>query len=477
MSRTKLNLIVTAVAVAVLSIAAFAMSSTHSSARAATADPVAYSFIVWGDIRPGSTALHASYSAGWQHVRDKMAATPHAFDVVVGDLVNITSSDSLATDNAKYADFFTALGSIKSIPKAYVSGNHESVGQSAAAAAAWEKNIHPAHYDVFTHGAGTAASPRVVVIDLATFEAGYSGRIGYVAEGSAKNSAQANWLVDQLRAHAQDAHTFVVINMHVPLADPKPGEYYVSSPERPALETLFAKYGVDLVVAGHVHAYIRHMMPDGTPYIVQGMAGADPVGESYATATSPGTDAIRIGSDSTGKQYGFTKFDVTTTGRLLATTYVTKDTNWAWRIGDTFEVPQQPQTSPSPSPSPTPTTVLVSRGQPAGASSIRTGHGARRANDGLVTTRWAASSRKFPQWWRVDLGSAQTVMRVRVRFYDPAGTPRTYAYKIQRSRDRQTWTKWNSGQSARYIRIYVTGLRKGRGAASIVEARVFAPAP
>ncbi len=489
MSHTRLTL--TLVTLLTLLVAAFGAWALHRppSRAGAASDPVAYSFIAWGDIRPGSQALHASYSAGWQHVRDKMAAEPHAFEVVVGDLVNVASTDTTATVDAKYADFFTALGATRAVPKSYAVGNHEAVGTSAAGAAGWESNIHPAHYDVSTHGAGTASDPRIIVFNLSTYETGHLGTVGYAGEGSASNSAQGDWLVSQLRAHAHDSNTFLVVNMHHPIADPKPGEGYDTHPaERQALEQLFAKYGVDLVLAGHVHAYVRHLMPDGTTYLVQGMGGAEAKDEMYAAHTSPGADASRIGSvDSTHEQFGFTRFQVTTAGHLKADTFVTSETDWVWRVGDSFDVAQQapegvtpsptPTTTPTvtPSPSPSPTSVLVSQGLPTSASSRR--RAGRYANDGLTATRWTAARATFPQWWRVDLGSVRTVSRVKVRFFDPTGAPRTYAWQVQRSNDGHAWKKWTPGRSARYIRVLVKGLRSGSGRASIVEARVFAPTP
>ncbi len=469
LTRLTLTLVVL-LTLAVAALGAWAVHRAPSKARAAT-DPVAYSFLAWGDIRPGSQALHAAYSAGWQHVRDKMAAEPHAFEISVGDLVNVAATDTKATVDAKYADFFSALGATRSIPKSYAIGNHEAVGTSAAGAASWEKNIHPAHYDVFTYGAGTASDPRIIVFNLSTYETGHLGTIGYVGEGSASNSAQGKWLVSQLRAHAHDPDTYLVVNMHHPIADPKPNEGYDTHPaERRALEALFAKYGVDLVLAGHVHAYVRHVMPDGTTYLVQGMGGAEAKDEMYAVHTSPGTDAARIGSvDSTHEQFGFTRFQVTTAGHLKADTFVTSETDWAWRVGDSFDVPQQAPQDASPAP------VLISQGRPASASSHR--RAGRYANDGRATTRWTASSRRFPQWWRVDLGAVRTVSRVRVRFFDPASSPRTYVWRLQRSNDGHAWKKWTPGQSARYIRVFIRGLKAGSGPASIVEARVFTPAP
>jgi hypothetical protein len=271
--------------------------------------------------------------------------------------------------------------------------------------------------------------------------------------------------------------------MHHPIADPKRNEGYdTRATERAAIEALFAKYGVDLVLAGHVHAYVRHVMPDGTVYLVQGMAGAESVNTEYAAHTSPGVDGKRIGSvDSTHEQFGFTRFDVTTAGHLTATTFVASETDWVWHVDDRFTVSQQapegkgPSASPTPTPTATatPAPVLVSQGRPASASSHR--RAGKYANDGRLATRWTAATWRFPQWWRVDLGSVRSVARVKVRFFSPASHPRTYAWQVQRSKDGRTWKKWAPGQSARYVRVLVKGLKSGAGRASIVEARIFAP--
>ncbi len=369
LSRTKLML--AAVAVVVLSIAAPAMSSRSSAAT--TRGPIAYSFISWGDIRPGSTALHASYSAGWRHVRNKMAATPHAFEIAEGDMVNVASGNTTASINAKYADLFTAMGRTRSIRKSYAMGDHEAVGTSAAAAASWEKNIRETHYNCFIYGTGTATSPRIRVINLSTYEAGHLGTIGYRSEGDTSNSAQADWLVGELRARAWDPNTFLVVSMHHSLADTKSGgSYGTNATERTALETLFDKYGVDLVLAGSVTQYVRHMMADGTPYLTQGMAGADPQPASAAVHNTPGTDAARIGSaDSTHEKFGFTRFQATKDGRLFGDTFVTSETTWTWRIADTFEVKQQAPTTPAPSPPPTvtPPTIAAFAASPTSITS------------------------------------------------------------------------------------------------------------
>ena len=57
---------------------------------------------------------------------------------------------------------------------------------------------------------------------------------------------------------------FIVAGGHRPYGDIK--KYHTS---------LFAKYGVDLYVAGHGHSYTRGSPVDGTTYIMAGGAGCD----------------------------------------------------------------------------------------------------------------------------------------------------------------------------------------------------------
>ena len=514
MSRA--NLILVAVAIAVLTITGFVVS-THSRARAAGS--VAYSFVAYGDFRPNDGSPSAAYPAGWQHTADKMGTIPHAFDIVAGDMVQgLSGSDTLSDDLAKYDHLMNSLGPDASLPHVWTPGNHENFG-SANYRQAYEQKINTAHWRAFSYGDATAANPRVTVLALSTEEPGLTNRFGYYGESDSRNSAQAKWLVSYLQQHGGDAHTFLVALFHRPLADPKDGE---TPSERVAVETLFDKYGVDLVINAHVHGYVRHTMPDGTPYLIDGNAGASLYDETVYAHTTPGVDSAKV-----FHKYGFVRFDVKDDGTMAATTYATDPSTWTWSVDDTFTVPQQLPASGSPTPTPTPTksvtptptptptksvtptptptptksvtptptptptksvtptptpspspTIgpLISQDQPARASSRRSGHGARYANDGLSSTRWEASSRHFPQWWRVDLGSVRDVGKVSVEFADSSSAPRLYAYKVQRSNALRHWRAWTAGDAARYIRILVTGVKINDVRAAIVEAQVYATA-
>ena len=345
--RRHLNALVALAAVAaVTAVAALAVvgcagnhasaASTHTGAVSTTG----YSFAAYGDIRPDSSALNAGYGPGFRHVIAKLGSMPHAFDVVMGDIIqNASGGASLAETKTKYDNMFSQLGPDARFPHVWVVGNHEGV-QTKAGAAAFAAKLHPGpRWYTYSYGSGTATQPRVLVIVLSTEEPGLAGRIGYYGEGDSRNSAQANFLVDTLRAHANDPYTYLVVAMHRPIADPKPGESFDVNGERIPLEHLFAKYGVDLVLDGHIHAYVRHDMPNSQPYMTIGTGGSPLYGPRSTVGTSPGVDKSRVFD-----HYGFTMFHMSGGGTLVGTTYSVDPPTWRWHVSDTFSVPQQQPT-------------------------------------------------------------------------------------------------------------------------------------
>ena len=324
------------------------MASVHSKAVAASS--TAYSFIVYGDLRPGSGAIDSPYSSGWTHVRDRVIATPHAFDVVPGDEIQgLSGTDTLSNDLAKYDWLFKNMGTEQSVPHVYAPGNHENFA-SANYRSAWQQKINAARWRSYSYGGGTVTNPRTFVIQLSTEEPGYTGRIGLAGETSTSNSPQADWLVSTLRREAWNTNEYIVVEFHRPLADPKPGE---TMSDRTAVESLFAKYGVDLVINAHVHVYVRHMMPNGTPYLIIGNGGASLYGEGSWTHTTPGADVKSVVGS-----YGYADFSVQADGTMNATVYSVDSSTWAWQTADTFTVPQT-------TPTPTPTDARTDRGPQA----------------------------------------------------------------------------------------------------------------
>jgi hypothetical protein len=119
---------------------------------------------------------------------------------------------------------------------------------------------------------------------------------------------------------------------------------------------------------------------------------------------------------------------------------------------------------------PAPVLHELGRGKAALASSTQTNNDAFKGNDGDTGTRWCAANNSFPQWWRVDLGSAHELASFSVSF---EYSQRPYSYVIETSADDATFTAvpgttatnvvgsvqsgvFPAGTSARYVRISVT---------------------
>ena len=129
--------------------------------------------------------------------------------------------------------------------------------------------------------------------------------------------------------------------------------------------------------------------------------------------------------------------------------------------------------------------TLLSQGKPASASSSQGNNPAANANDGNTSTRWAATSTSYPQWWKVDLGAINNLTRVDITWYN--GSSRAYKYKIEVSTDNSTFatkvdktgntTNGNTSDSftatGRYVRITVTGCSSGAAYASANEIKVY----
>lgn len=123
---------------------------------------------------------------------------------------------------------------------------------------------------------------------------------------------------------------------------------------------------------------------------------------------------------------------------------------------------------------------------PATASSSQWGNAPALGNDGKSTTHWSASSKKYPQWWMVDLGSATTVTGVRTDWYQ--GSKRAYRYRVETSLDGVTFvtaadrsknrtrgvTTDAMNATARYVRLQVLGSSVGSARASVNEVTIYA---
>jgi endoglucanase Acf2 len=130
-----------------------------------------------------------------------------------------------------------------------------------------------------------------------------------------------------------------------------------------------------------------------------------------------------------------------------------------------------PTASPTASPTCPPTATLLSRDRPVSTSSTpESGYPARNAVDASSNTRWSSGT-STTQWLRVDLGSSQSIGRVRLNWHTTYGT----SYQLQTSPNNSTWTTVHStttgdggvddvtvSGTGRYVRINGTARTGGR---------------
>jgi rhamnogalacturonan endolyase len=130
-------------------------------------------------------------------------------------------------------------------------------------------------------------------------------------------------------------------------------------------------------------------------------------------------------------------------------------------------------------------TVNLAIGKTASADSNQSANPAANGNDNNTSTRWCAANGNTGHWWKVDLGSSQSITGSEVMWE----FARNYKYKVESSTDNSTWTlradktaNTSTAQTqtdsfsctARYVRITVTGLTTSPTTwASFFEFRVF----
>lgn len=151
-----------------------------------------------------------------------------------------------------------------------------------------------------------------------------------------------------------------------------------------------------------------------------------------------------------------------------------------------------PEPKPTPIPQPPAGTekLLLSQGKTATASSSESGNEPVNAVDGNMTsTRWAAGTGVYPQWWKVDLGDIYNVLQVDGYWFK--SDSRAYKYKIEVSEDDITYTTvadrtdhstYGSTSDAfsaagRYVKVTITGSTNTSAWASAYEFRVFGSIP
>jgi hypothetical protein len=369
-------------ATAALLLAALALSSAAllpagAGARRRPPEPIVGHFAVWGDTRNESGQTSAS--TGFTHIVDALEHFAFTDSITVGDYTY--AANSATSDAARYDSFVAAAQPLlQGRQTIWTIGNHELIGNGTDHAL-WHQKLFgedvpagcPAtnqahHWGPFTV---TCGSVTVNGFTLSTAEGGVTmGTIGYKTD-VVDATPGSDWLTQTQQARdlvawlsGRGTSEWVVVALHHPLLDAKIGmPYDTTSPasEKMKLVDLFRRYGVDLVLQGDVHFYRRHLQPDGTTYLTQGMGGASPRTESYSAGSDTpyldGRDFGHLGSPSGSQQrFGWTVFTVWANGTIRGDTYYMNATEetvgetlmppWSTIRSDSFVLTQIRRTAP-----------------------------------------------------------------------------------------------------------------------------------
>lgn len=195
-----------------------------------------FSFVVMGDNRDGDNVLKKIIS---KINKDKNIA----FAINNGDLV---------PDGYK-SEFSSYLKIIKTskIPIISVIGNHEIPWYDGKTN--YERTFGKTHF-TFIYG-----NSYFIILDTSNEKI---------------KQKQLKWLEDKLKISQNYTHRFVIT--HVPLYDPRKGEYKKGHSLKKGakeLNNLLDKYNVDVIFCSHIHFYFKGKWHK-TPFIITGGAGA-----------------------------------------------------------------------------------------------------------------------------------------------------------------------------------------------------------
>jgi hypothetical protein len=274
-----------------------------------------FTFVAFGDANQSGTSTPP---APFLKVMDAIHDSGAALGVSSGDFIN-DLPDSAGSSFSSYAANETPhVG----IPVWRTSGDNDHLNDSTRLAA-WNATFASLPTAADPHRRWFSADhDGVHFVFLGTDVGGRLGYIGYTGETSSSNSTEAVWLVKDLQAQPQPAT--IVVLMHEPLVFGKSSGAYATTraSEATALEALFAKYGVDMVIAGHTHVFRRTMI-GGTPYL-QVPACASTSHLTFGSATDGGVvprlTSSEAGWETSSSYHGFLKVHFDAGARTLALT-------------------------------------------------------------------------------------------------------------------------------------------------------------
>jgi hypothetical protein len=225
----------------------------------ALAGPI--SFAVVGDTGSGQLAQ--------RQVAQLLGASPGRFILHVGDLIYPDWRYNLV--DLRHFSVYRDLLARK--PMFTVAGNHDLYAGDAPYLAAFNLPTNAIsgteHFYSFDHG-----DVHFVGLFLTMRDLDHQSR--YAAHAMAEGSPQYQWLTNDL---AQTAKPWKIVFAHSPVASSGPHRLdwydgrYDYEVRRQLLVPLFARYGVQLFLAGHDHAYERLGPLEGVHLVVTGGGG------------------------------------------------------------------------------------------------------------------------------------------------------------------------------------------------------------
>ncbi|GEM_PF-849893 len=230
-----------------------------------------FSFLLAGDPQIGASGSNSNDSNGWDNTLTKsLIQFPDTeFIISAGDQVNT------ASDESQYAGFLNH-DAISSVPIATVIGNHDT------ASAAYSQHFN--NPNVSSYGATTAGSDYWYVYNNVLFLNLNSNNLS-MAEHKAFMEEAINSNPDVTWKVVIFHHSIYSVANHATETD--------ILQRREGYAPVFKELGIDVVLMGHDHVYVRSYMMDGlTPEVKRNgdnsplTSVADPDGILYITANS-----------------------------------------------------------------------------------------------------------------------------------------------------------------------------------------------
>ena len=212
-----------------------------------------YSFATIGDSRSGTPIVQPQVYLDCIALINGVRPRP-SFVVNVGDLIlGYTEGDTELTLR-EWEEFDRVTAGIE-LPVYLVAGNHD----------AWDEESHATFIERYgpTYYSFDYMGDHFVV--LCSEEPGEEATIA---------GAQLQWLAEDLEKSKSSIHTFAFL--HRPLWGKHRGMAESGWDEN--VHPLLAKYGVDIVFAGHDHQFVNYGVRDGVQYYVTGGGGASTSG-------------------------------------------------------------------------------------------------------------------------------------------------------------------------------------------------------